>query len=222
MLPNDCGVPQGDVLAPSVFNHYTDSLRSPNDCRILRDADDIAVCSSSSSDTTSLPAALQHVSAWSQNHGLLLNESKCIDCIFYLRAPSVLPHPLSTNGTVLTSSEKVEYLGLLLTPNLSWGPHIEHVFIRGQKLAYSMKRVRSAGAPRDKLLLFIDALFIPLILYCSTVIFPALQMQDFVVLRRLESYFKTFRHTLQPNGIAYSERQMLFTSSFAKRILGDA
>ncbi len=86
------------------------------------------------------------------------------------RAPSVLPHPLTINGTVITSLEKVKYLGLFLTPNLSWGAHIENVFIRGQKLAYLMKHVRSVDAPRDKLLLFIDALILPLILYCSPVI----------------------------------------------------
>ncbi len=50
-----------------------------------------------------------------------------------------------------------------------------------------MKRVCSAGAPRDKLLLFVDALIIPLILYCPPVILPALQKRDFVVLRRLVS-----------------------------------
>ncbi len=105
--------------------HQTDSLRSPNDYRILKYADDIVVCSPSSSDATSLSAALQHVSAWSQNHGLLLNESKCVECIFFLRALSVLPHPLSINGTVLTSSGKVQYLGLFLTPNLSGGAHNE-------------------------------------------------------------------------------------------------
>ncbi len=82
LLPNDCGVPQGDVLAPSFFNHHTDSLRSTNDCHLLKYADDIAVCSPSSSDITRLSAALQHVSAWSRNHGLLLNESKCVECIF--------------------------------------------------------------------------------------------------------------------------------------------
>ncbi len=52
-----------------------------------------------------------------------------------------------------------------------------------------MKRVRSAGAHREKLLLFIGALIIPLILYGSPVTFPALQKQDFVVLRRLQSIF---------------------------------
>ncbi len=98
----------------------------------------------------------------------------CVECIFYLRAPSVLPHAHSINGTSLTSSEKVNYLDLFLTPSPSWGAHIINVFIRGQKLASSLKRVRSAGAPRDKLLLFIDTLIISIFLYCSPVIFPAL------------------------------------------------
>ncbi len=75
----------------------------------------------------------------------------------------------------LLRRKKLNILASFLTPNLSWGAHIENVFIRGQNLAYSIKRVRSAGAPRDKLLLFISALIIPLILYCSPVVFPSLQ-----------------------------------------------
>ncbi len=86
-----------------------------------------------------------------------------------------------------------------------------------------MKRVRSAGAPRDKLLLFIDALIIPLILYCSPVIFPALQKQDFVVLRRLVSLISKLSF-IPYNQIVTRivERHMLSTSYFAERILSDA
>ncbi len=83
--------------------------------------------------------------------------------------------------------EKAGFLGLFLTPNLSWEAHIENVFIHEQKLAYSMKRVGSAGAPCDKLLLVIDALIILLILYCSPVISPALRKPHFVNLRGLVS-----------------------------------
>ncbi len=86
-----------------------------------------------------------------------------------------------------------------------------------------MKRVRSAGAPRGELLLFIDALIVPLILYCSPVIFPALQKQDFVVLRRLVSL--NSKLALIPDNQIVTpivEGHMLPTSSFAERFLGDA
>ncbi len=63
--------------------------------------------------------ALQHVLAWSQNHVLLLNESKYVEGICHLRVPSFIPDPLSINGTALVSPEKGKYLGLFLTPNLS-------------------------------------------------------------------------------------------------------
>ncbi len=38
-IPNNCGVPQGDVLAPFLFNHHTDGLCSPNDSRLYKYAE---------------------------------------------------------------------------------------------------------------------------------------------------------------------------------------
>ncbi len=65
----------GDVLAPLLFNHHTDGLRSPNDSRLHKYADDIAVFAPSPNDSTRLPAALQHVSKWASSNGLLNNHS---------------------------------------------------------------------------------------------------------------------------------------------------
>ncbi len=86
-----------------------------------------------------------------------------------------------------------------------------------------MKRVRSAGAPRDKLLLFIDALISPLILYCSPVIFPSLQKQDFVVLRRHVSLISTLSFILYNQIVTrIVARPMLSTSSAAETFLSSA
>ncbi len=84
-----------------------------------------------------------------------------------------------------------------------------------------MKRVRTAGAARDKLLLFIDALIIPLILYCSPVIFPAPQKQDFFVLRQLVSLISRLSF-IPYNQIATRivERHMFSTSFFFRADLG--
>ncbi len=133
-IPTNCGVPQGDVLAPFLFNHHTDGLRSPNDSRLYKCADEIAVCSPSPNDSTSLPAALQHVSSWASSNGLLRNHSKCIECPFYLRVLNSLPTPLIVDGSPLSQTNSVKYLGLTFSSNLTWSSHIESVFVRGQKI----------------------------------------------------------------------------------------
>ncbi len=85
------------------------------------------------------------------------------NAFFYLRVPNSLPTPLIVDGSPLSQTNNVKYLGLSFSSNFTWSCHIESVFMRGQKICYVLKRLRSAGAPRGKLLLFTDSLLIPLI-----------------------------------------------------------
>ncbi len=78
VIPNNCSVPQGNVLALTLFNLHTDNLRSVNDCILMKYADYLAVCSPVPSDTTSLPVTLQHIASWAEQNSLLIDESKCV------------------------------------------------------------------------------------------------------------------------------------------------
>ncbi|BHF59106.1 hypothetical protein SprV_0100206100 [Sparganum proliferum] len=95
-LPNDCGVLQGSVLSPHLFSLHTDDLRSPNDCLLVKYADDVVVGHPLKSQThlRSLKDGLNHVLAWSEENGLLINNQKSVQCIFRLR-PS--PNPDSSD-----------------------------------------------------------------------------------------------------------------------------
>ncbi|BHF79320.1 hypothetical protein SprV_0602244000 [Sparganum proliferum] len=95
-LPNDCGVLQGSILSPHLFALHTDDLRSPNDCLLVKYADDVVVGNPPKSQThlRSLKDDLNHVLAWSEENGLLINNQKSVLCIFRLR-PS--PNPDSSD-----------------------------------------------------------------------------------------------------------------------------
>ncbi len=183
VIPNDCGVPQGDVLAPTLLSLHTDSLHSVNDCMLRKYADDIAVYSPAPSDTTSLSVTLQYVATWAENNSLFLNESKCVECVFSLCTQRSDPAPLRINGIPILRNTNVKYFGLTLPSNLTWTAHVESVFNRDRKIRYVMKRLRKAGALRDRLVLFIDIFILPLILYCPLVAFPCLLRFDFKILR---------------------------------------
>ncbi len=200
-----------------LVNHHTDGLRNPINSRLYKYAADIAVCSPSPNDSTSLPAALQHVSSWASSNCLLLNHSECIECPFYLRVPSSLSTPLIVDGSPISQTNNVKYVGLTFSFNLTWSCHIESVFMQGQKICYALKGLRSAGAPREKLLLLTDSLLIPLIAYRSPAVFPGLLKQDCTVLRRLVSLVFTF--TIIPYSTLVTrivERHLLSTSSFCR------
>ncbi len=94
--------------------------------------------------------------------------------------------------------------------------------MRGQKICYVLKRLRSAGASREKLLFFTDSLLIPLMTYCSPVVFPGLLKQDFTSLWRLVSLVSKF--TFIPYSTLVTrifERHLLLTSSILDRITND-
>ncbi len=65
---------------------------------------------------------------WSADHGLLINKTKCAECLFYPRNTSSKP-PLSLiNGEELSREQTVKYIGVRFNSNLTWSTHIDSVF----------------------------------------------------------------------------------------------
>ncbi len=84
------------------------------------------------------------------------------------------------------------------------------------------KRLRSAGTPRGKLLLFTYSPLIPLIAYCSSVVFPGLLKQDSVILRRLVSFVSKFTFILYSTLVTcIAERNLFATPSLIDRLAND-
>ncbi|BHF76592.1 hypothetical protein SprV_0501969100 [Sparganum proliferum] len=161
-LSNDCGVLQGSILSPHLFSLHNDDLRSPNDCLLVKYADVVVVGHPLKSQThlRSLKDGLNHVLAWSEENGLLINNQKSVQCIFRLRPSSnpdssdILPNEVSS----------FRYLGVTLSSNLSFSLHIESIFIKVRKLRYYIRRWRSYHTPQPLVWRFIDACILPLIL----------------------------------------------------------
>ncbi len=75
------------------------------------------------------------------------------------------------------------------------GDLVGELYIPGQKAAYAIRRLNSAGASRNRLLVFIDTLIALVILYRSPVNYHTLQKEDFVGLCRLRNLLsKLFLH----------------------------
>ncbi len=98
-LYNNVGVPQGAVLSPFLFSLHTDSLTSHHS-RLLKYADDFVLCNSYNkcTDQEGLDEDLHRLVTWSADHGLLINKTKCAECLFYPKNTS--PNSRSPSSTV--------------------------------------------------------------------------------------------------------------------------
>jgi hypothetical protein len=188
-IPNDHGVLQGAVLSPALFSMLTDSLVSSNVNTILKYADDTVIAGrmSSNIDADPFSQSIKEISKWSNQNSLLLNKSKCNECIFHFQRTmriSQTASPSSIDGCSLECVEEVKYLGVHFSSNCTWSTHVSEIFSKCLRLSFSVKRLRSLHTPFRIIEKFVFSCIVPLILYCSPVIFPGLLKKDITQLRR--------------------------------------
>ena len=170
----DSGIAQGRVLSPLLFNLLVNSLvatisraspgvrlSSCSDFRLSNQffADDLVILQESAAD---LQAALDAVSHWGQqwrfSFGIGPEKSAVVifspprhalTCEVYLKATFCL-------------SSLYRYLGVVLTPTLSWCNHVDHLVDRGRRLfAQCVSWVRSEGLPVSFLLFLLSTYVLP-------------------------------------------------------------
>ncbi len=107
--------------------------------------------------------------------------------------------------------------------NAKWTNHVEGVFRKWVSISFFAKKFRRLSTPAEYIRKFAEACVIPVILYCSPVIFPGLLKQDFALLRR------SIRLISNACGLSFSyltnlvcERHIKASSDFAERILADS
>ena len=140
------GVPQGTVLGPILFLIYINDLSQcikhslvghfADDTRILK----TIACSN---DVTLLQQDLQETITWSANNKMVLHEGK-FELLCHTAGKPKLLHELpfsnqyfeytTRGGTIITPCQLVRDLGVHVTPNLSWTPHINILADKGRQL----------------------------------------------------------------------------------------
>ena len=184
-LPNNCGVLQGAVQSPFLFNCYTSSLRSPNEVTLIKYSDDLTVCHAWKTDGDSqlLGQAVTEVLEWSSENGPLLNASKCIYITFSLTAAVDTPEIPSLHN--FAPSSKSKFLGVIFNSRLSWSDHVDAVFGKCRRLCFLVRRFRRLGLSSSYIKKFVHACIIHIIVYCSPIIFPGLKCSEFLTLHRI-------------------------------------
>jgi hypothetical protein len=188
-IGNDHGVLQGAVLSPALFSLLTDSLVSHNSSHLLKYADDTTLANKlkSASDFELLNESLRAIEDWSAENSLVLNNAKCVECLFHFRScqsrQSIQRNP-SIDGMPLSEVDSVKYLGIHFSSDCTWSLQVQNIFSKCLRLSFVIKRLVKLHVPNVVLKTFVHACVLPVILYCSPVIFCGLLVKDANILRR--------------------------------------
>ncbi len=88
----------------------------------------------SAADLSILERDLAIVASWIASNHLTLNENKWKYMILSCRWSPVEHHPLMLNGCALEKVDAFKYLGVLLSSDLRWSPHIQSISAKARRL----------------------------------------------------------------------------------------
>ncbi|CAH8827539.1 unnamed protein product [Trichobilharzia szidati] len=229
-LLTKAGVPQGAVLSPFLFSFFLHDLPHLNETNFVKYADDLTVSLpiTSESDCSKLNSFLLDISMWSKSNGLMLNPSKCqaVNFTFNHRRDIhelVSSHDAcSIDGTEIETKSSIKYLGLVLSSDLSWSSHILLVSKKMFRLTFYIKKLRQQGISQPLVLRFLNSCILPILLYCSPLIFPGLLKKDYAVLRRvLNAVSRACGLPLRDLANTIVERHVNSCKNWAKAVLSD-
>ncbi|KAL4082383.1 hypothetical protein QTP88_030003 [Uroleucon formosanum] len=153
--PVTCGVPQGSVLGPALWNVAYSSLlkmKTPPGVQLIGFADDLAVVGTAVTGQLLedlVNPVLRNIDEWMTSHGLELAHHKT-EAVILSRRRAYVPPRLSIAGHPITLYDRIRYLGVVLDRNLTFAAHVDTVAKKASRTAAALARLMpNIGGPSE-------------------------------------------------------------------------
>ena len=193
------GVPQGDPLSPLLYSLYTADLpdflnhrgvelgQKDLTIKYLLYADDLLLLSHSSQD---LQLSINSLSRYVDRTELIVNVAKTKCMVFHMGfCPEFSCH---FKGKRLETCKSFNYLGVLLTTQLSSGQHLQHILSKcKQRIGFLFAKLPLKNIPLPVALSIFDTYVLSIITYALSLWFPK-AMLDSNKREKLDALFTKF------------------------------
>lgn len=120
------GVPQGSVLAPTLYTIFTSDMPLSENVTFATYADDTALITSHESPdfaSAAVQQAINKIEEWLKKWNIKVNADKSTHVTFTLRKGDC--PAITMNGSLIPAKNSVKYLGIHLDRRLTWKEHIK-------------------------------------------------------------------------------------------------
>ena len=193
-----CGVPQGSVLGPILFNLYVNSLSNifvVNGFNTLSYADDnsgyqvFSLSSESYIFNDLIPNFIDQIKSWMQNFFLKINEDKTQIIVFSrptLGANFQETQVTLNNGEEILITDKIKYLGFHFDRFLSFTSHVNKIVSHCYQLLNTVRQLRKY-LTQTEVETLVHSIITSRVDYCNSLFFGAQKTNCIMKLQRLQN-----------------------------------
>ena len=184
-----CGVPQGTVLGPLLFNIFMEGLAEELNLSQEKHyfyADDLMIVAHGRGRESVLNESLDMLSHWSRTHFMDVNVSKTKACHFRSRRSAPV---LRYRGTELESDDTPKLLGVTFNKHRGFGYHTKSMKAKTLRTLVRLSAVANTllGASRDVVRCFYLALVSSYVCYACPVWFGIASLTDMATMDSIQA-----------------------------------
>ncbi len=147
------GIPQGTKLGVVLFMVMTNSLLTNWHLRTKFVDDTSALEIIPRNSISLLNFAVSDIHEFANEHKMKLNPKKCKEMLInFLHNPNFLLRPIQIGNNIIERVTTYKSLGVILSSDLKWNPHIEYIVKKANKKLYPLRVLRRAGVDQKNLL----------------------------------------------------------------------
>jgi len=179
----NCGVPQGSVLGPDLWNILYDGLLRiplPPDVEIIAFADDVALIASAQVNfllDERLEVSFRDVTRWLETHGLevAVNKTEAL-VLTYRNVHNTMQ--VTYNEHVFRSQKSLRYLGVQLDARMRFADHAELAAKRAADACRQVARLMpNARGPRQSSRRLLASVVMSRLLYGAPIWYPSISVK---------------------------------------------
>ncbi|KAK2917334.1 hypothetical protein Q8A73_004080 [Channa argus] len=171
---------RGCVLSPILYTLFTyDCVASHKDNIILKFADDTAVIGRvAGGDEAAYRREVASLVSWCGDNNLTLNTDKTKEMIMDMRKERRTHQPLFIRELEVDRVSSFKYLGVHISEDLTWTPHVTQLVKKAQQWLYFLRRLRKFGMSPKILSNFYSCVIESVLTNCITVWYGSTNVMD--------------------------------------------